>query len=131
MLPTSNLRANLIPTNFSMCHALNSAKRILLIDTPTVLPLFSDREFDQQSIILTRRQLLTTQMLTNVRPDAIVGPLIAPGWDIVDLGLHLEQLGYSGNLFALTKPLPRAELVIREVSAVCRKLKVRLLEVDD
>ena len=67
-------------------------------------------------------------MIRTVRPDAIIGPLITADWDIVDLGIELEQMGFRGDLFALTRPLPRAELVIREVSAVCPTLTVRLVE---
>ena len=56
------------------------------------------------------------------------GSLIASDWDIVDLGMDLESMGFRGDLYALTRPLPRAELVAREVGAVCPGLNVRLLE---
>ncbi|WP_323036841.1 hypothetical protein [Pararhodobacter sp.] len=69
-------------------------------------------------------------MIRTIHPDVIIGPLITSDWDIVDLGLELEKLGYRGDLFAMTQRLPRAELVIREVSALCPNLNVRLLEVD-
>ncbi|MFN4098599.1 MAG: hypothetical protein ACK4GT_02365 [Pararhodobacter sp.] len=67
-------------------------------------------------------------MLTTVQPDAIIAPLIASDWDIVDLGITLQDMGYCGDLYALTRPLPRAELVLREVGAICPRLTVRLLE---
>ena len=73
-------------------------------------------------------RMIGSIMLQNVDPDAIIAPLITPNWDVVDLGILLEELGYTGTLYALTKPLPRAELVLREVGAVCPRLTVRLLE---
>ena len=52
-----------------------------------------------------------------------IGPL---GEVIVEDGL--EDLGFTVDLFALTRPLPRAELVVREVGAVCPRPTVHLLE---
>ena len=77
---------------------------------------------------LQRQFLLAREDLFLFVADAIVGPLISSDWDIVDLGTTLESLGYSGNLYALTRPLPRAELVVREVGAACPGLTVHLLE---
>ncbi|MCA2010759.1 hypothetical protein [Pararhodobacter sp. CCB-MM2] len=83
---------------------------------------------DRQSVVLTQMRMLGGAMLNNIDPDAIIAPLISAEWDIVDLGILLEELGFSGTLYAMTKPLPRAELVLREVGAVCPRLTVRLLE---
>jgi len=111
----------------SVDRALKAARTILLIDTPQALPLLNPRP-GQQSVVITHKGLLAPSMIRTVRPDAIIGPLITADWDIVDLGIELEQMGFRGDLFALTRPLPRAELVIREVSAVCPTLTVRLVE---
>lgn len=108
-------------------RSLKEARTILLIDAAEALSLLSPRP-DRQAVILTRMRMLSESMLANVRPDAIIAPLITADYDIVDLGILIEELGHSGDLYALTRPLPRAELVIREVSAVCPRLNVRLLE---
>ncbi|MCB1397210.1 MAG: hypothetical protein H6898_01735 [Rhodobacter sp.] len=108
-------------------RALTAARTVLVVDAPSVLRLLH-RQPGRQSVVVTQKRMLTAEMIATVRPDAVIGPLITANWDIVDLGLALEMLGYTGDLYALTRPLPRAELVIREVSALCQGLKVRLLE---
>lgn len=108
-------------------RTLLDATTVLVVDASHALALLSPRP-GQQCVVLTRKMLLTSSMIASVRPDAVIGPLITRDWDIVDLGVALEALGFHGDLFALTQPLPRAELVIREVSAVCQSLRVHLLE---
>ena len=108
--------------------SLTEARRLLLVDASDALPLLAPRP-DRQSVVLTQMRMIGSIMLKNVDPDAIIAPLIATHWDIVDLGILLEELGYTGMLYAMTKPLPRAELVLREVGAVCPRLTVRLLEI--
>lgn len=108
-------------------HSIEDARTVLLIDAAAALPLLKPQP-GRQSVVLTQMRMLCQSMLANVRPDAIVAPLIGPEYDIVDLGILLEDLGHSGDLYALTRPLPRAELVVREVGAVCPRLNVRLLE---
>lgn len=112
-----------------IASVLNVVKTVLIVDAEAALS-FLPRRPQEQAIVLTQRKLLSETMLRNVKPDLIISPLITPEWDVVDLGLHLQSLGYTGKFFALTKPLPRAELVLREVSAVCPRLKIQLLEVN-
>jgi len=110
-----------------VARSVEGAHTVLLIDAADVLSRLSPRP-GHQSVVLTQMRMLSDTMLANVRPDAIVAPLITADYDIVDLGILLEELGYRGDLYALTRPLPRAELVILEVGAVCPRLNVRLLE---
>jgi hypothetical protein len=107
---------------------IGEGQTLLLIDAAEALQLLSPRP-DRQAVVLTQMRMLSETMLKSVCPDAIVAPLITADYDIVDLGILLEELGYVGNLYAMTRPLPRAELVIREVGAVCPRLTVRLLEI--
>lgn len=106
---------------------LRSARSVLIVEAQEILRLL-DPAPHRQSVVLTQKRMLSRQMLDSVLPDAIVGPLITAAWDIVDLAIVLEDLGFTGDLFALTRPLPRAELVVREVGAVCPRLTVHLLE---
>lgn len=106
---------------------LRSARCVLIVEAQDVLGLLSPAPH-RQSVVLTQKRMLTRQMLETVQPDAIVGPLITSAWDVVDLAIVLEDLGFAGDLYALTRPLPRAELVVREVGAVCPRLTVHLLE---
>lgn len=107
--------------------ALLAARTVLIVDAAAALRHLAPRP-DRQAVIVTQKRMLCVSMLQNVRPDAVIGPLITAEWDIVDLGMALQSMGYRGDLYALTRPLPRAELVIREVGAVCPSLNVRLLE---
>ncbi|WP_417586214.1 hypothetical protein [Pararhodobacter oceanensis] len=109
-------------------QALITAQRVLVVEAPAVMELLSPKP-GAQSVIVTHKRMLNAAMLDSIRPDAIVGPLISPDWDIVDLAITVSALAYSGNFFVLTQPLPRAELVIREVRAVCPNLTVKLIEV--
>lgn len=108
--------------------ALRSAQTVLIVEAQEALRLIAPAPH-RQAVVLTQKRMLTQQMLGRVRPDAIVGPLITATWDIVDLAIVLDDLGYAGDLYALTRPLPRAELVVREVGAVCPRLTVHLLEI--
>ena len=108
-------------------RALKAALTVLVIEAPDAMQMLAPGT-EQRAVVFTQKRMLSRQMLETVQPDAIVGPLISSDWDIVDLGTTLESLGYSGNLYALTRPLPRAELVVREVGAACPGLTVHLLE---
>lgn len=78
-------------------------------------------------VIHTQFRHVSAQMLAEVRPDLIVGPLIAPDWDIVDLCQRISRCGYQGRIQALTRLLPRADLVSGEVSALFPDLQFELM----
>ena len=78
---------------------LGDARTVLVIDAPSSLCQLTPRP-GQQSVIVTQKRMLCESMIRTIRPDAIIGPLITAEWDIVDLGLELEKLGYRGDLFA-------------------------------
>ncbi len=114
---------SLVPVNTS----IGTAQMVLVIEANDALG-FLDLAPHRQSVVLTQKRMLSARMLQTIQPDAIIGPLISAEWDIVDLALTLESMGYCGALYAVTRPLPRAELVVREVAAVCPGLSVHLLE---
>ena len=114
-------------TLIPVARSIEDARTILLIDAAEALRLLSPRP-DRQAVVLTQMRMLSASMLSRIRPGAVVAPLITADYDIVDLGIRLQELGYRGDLYALTRPLPRAELVIREIAAICPYLNVRLLE---
>jgi hypothetical protein len=126
-MPHSTLQHAELRQPCSTDSALQGARTVLVIDASEGLGFISPAP-GRQAVILTRKSLLSAEMIASVMPDAVIGPLITRDWDIVDLGIALESMGYRGDLYALTEPLPRAELVIREVGALCRSLTVRLLE---
>lgn len=83
---------------------------------------------DQDDLVIhTQLRHVSMQMLAEVRPDLIIGPLIAADWDIVDLCHRISRCGYQGRILALTRPLPRADLVAGEVGALFPNLEFGLL----
>lgn len=104
--------------------ALYAAHRVLALDCPdSAVSILGNLK----APVFAQWRFLGAPLLKNVRPEAIVAPLISPEWDIVDLGTRLHRLRWTGDLFALTRPLPRTELVLRETRAVCPGLSVHLI----
>jgi len=107
--------------------ALSAARTVLVVEAPGALRMLNDKPA-QQGVVMTQLRMLNPRMLAQVRPDAVIGPLIAASWDSLDLGLALEEMGYQGAFYILTRPLPRTELVLRELRACCPNLSIRLIE---
>jgi len=112
---------------FQQPATLRHARTVLVVEAPGALRLLDDGP-SRQSVVLTQARMLSARMLSQVEPDAVIGPLIADGWDSLDLANTLEEMGYRGNFYILSRPLPRAELVLREVRAFCPALTISLLE---
>lgn len=127
-MPVSPLRHDAFPPIRASAADLAGLRTLLVVEAPGALGLLNPAP-GRQSVVITRMAMLGASMLGQVRPDAVVGPLIREGWDVLDLGERLEAAGYGGPLFVLTRPLPRAELVLRELGAVCPRLQIRLLEI--
>ena len=111
------------------CPELSRVTRALLIDAGPALPLVPAQP-GRRDVVLTQFHMLSAQMLATVRPDGVVAPLIGAGWDLVDLAERLSALRWTGLLFGLTRPLPRRDLVIQEVSGLFPDLRLHLLEID-
>lgn len=126
-MPLTNRQAALEPRRLDSRDELAEAGSVLLIEASPVLSLLVPRP-GAQTVVITHRRLLSVAMLQTVRPDVVVAPLIAPNWDLVDLAGTLEGFGYRGAVHALTKPLPRGELIVSELSALYPALSFRLLE---
>lgn len=83
----------------------------------------------RQSILFTHRQFLNNRVLQTARPEVIVAPLMSRTWDILDLGADLERFGHRGSICVLTEPLPRIDLIGKEIAAKYPTLLVNLIEV--
>lgn len=106
---------------------LQGAQSVLVVEAPGALRLL-ERNPSRQHVVLTQLRMLNPRMLSQVAPDAVVGPLIADGWDSLDLAIALEEMGYRKTLCILSRPLPHAELVLREVRAYCPSLEIVMVE---
>ena len=67
---------------------------------------------------------LDTALLTRLRPDVIVAPLMTPRWDILDLARVLTDAGFAGRVLIQSGPLPRRDMVLGEIRAAFPRLGV-------
>lgn len=128
MIKSDSQTLNIAPL-LSVPAGLAGALSILIVNAPEAARYVATDSETARSVVYADMRSLNSSMMAQIAPQAIIAPLIGEHWDIVDLGERLRACGYQGDLYALTPPLPRAELVIREVNAVCPALTVHLLEV--
>ncbi len=81
----------------------------------------------QDLVVHCRFENLLPARIGALTPDTVLTPLIAPQWDILDLGLLLTRGGFRGTVLALTPPLPRSDLVLGEVRALFPALALSLV----
>lgn len=105
------------------------ARTVLVVEAPGVLPLL-ESDPGRRSVVAAHMSTVGPELMLRVGPQAVVSPLIARGWDILDLGLILADLKFRGTLYAHTRPLPRASLVLRELREACPGVDITLLEMD-
>lgn len=82
-------------------------------------------------VVHVRLAHLAARLLVDLAPDMVIAPLIARDGDVIDLGDRLAGAGYRGPVIVVSRPLPRAELVLREVGALYPGLALALVETDD
>lgn len=95
-----------------------AGRRILLVDPAPAPPKALCALPDTASLFHAALPALTAELLLRTRPDVVVTPLVTERHDILDVAQRLIRLGYAGPLIALSAPLPRLEMVLREVHAV-------------
>ena len=81
--------------------------------------------------LIEHPRMLTAERLRDWAPDVVVGALIGPAWDGLDLAMALVQAGYAQRLCVLTPALPRHDLVLREMRALCPGLDIALISLPD
>lgn len=103
---------------------------ILIVDSPG-LP--------RQLVGCTRRAVpialpfmaITGVVLTRLRPPAVVFALFGIQVDATAVLARLDGLKYRGRVFALTPPLPDAQMVERELQAQFPDLRFRVIQMAD
>lgn len=80
--------------------------------------------------IYTLFSMIDRRLLNDVQPVAVLAPLITASYDILDVAMLLDSHGFRGTLFIQSKPLPRADLVMRELTALCPSLTLTLVVTD-
>lgn len=71
---------------------------------------------------------VTEVTLDYLRPGTVFSPVLARGFDCIDLALTLHKLGFSGEYRALAIGLPKPMVVEREVRQMCPQLDFGIIE---
>lgn len=59
--------------------------------------------------------------------DCVVSPLVSAQFDAMDLAYELEAAGYRGHYFIIAPPLPRPDIIRRELSRIAPQVEIDLL----
>ena len=105
--------------------------RFLLVELPGGHALLSALERGAAELVVTRFDMIGPSMLRQIGPAAVIAPLIGGGWDITDLALRLQAARFRGRLLAVSVPLPRGALVLRELRNSFPELDIGLMEMPD
>ncbi len=66
-------------------------------------------------------------LLEELSPAAVVSPVLARGFDCIDLAQLLHALNYRGPYRAAAPNLPKPNLVEAEIAQMCPRLDFRIL----
>jgi len=66
-------------------------------------------------------------LLSRLRPDMVLAPLMTPEFDILDLARRLSALAFRGQLRAYAQRIPDPRLVQREIASACPGLDFDLI----
>ena len=61
---------------------------------------------------------VTPELLSTVAPSVVLAPLLARGFDCVDLGGRLFDCGFIGRYIIMAPSLPDPNLVLRELRSL-------------
>jgi hypothetical protein len=112
----------------SLEHPVGPARRWLIVE-PLPRGARSATVFAAGDLVVHMRyEHLEAGLLARIAPCTVLAPLIAPGWDILDLATRLERLGWRGVLVAQSRPLPCADLVLGEIQSLFPAQRISLLQ---
>ena len=109
--------------------AASRQERLLIIGQHDGAPL-KNLPLSRCVPIYTLFSMIDRRLLNDVQPVAVLAPLITATYDILDVAMLLDTHGFRGTLFIQSKPLPRADLVMRELTALCPSLTMTLVVTD-
>ncbi|MCC5988463.1 MAG: hypothetical protein JJT95_12335 [Pararhodobacter sp.] len=102
--------------------------QLLLVEVPREHTLLRQLDESVPEPVITRFEMIGPAMLLRIAPVAVIAPLMNARWDITDLAQRLESAAFCGKLLVISAPLPRAELVLRELCNAFPGLDIDLLE---
>lgn len=79
------------------------------------------------SLVVCAFASLERALLDRVSPRSVVCPLMAEGFEALQVLTLLRQAGYAGDVMVVAPPLPDPRMVERELRAVAPGLRVTLI----
>ena len=70
---------------------------------------------------------LNHENLLTIAPDLVLSPLVADGFDVLDVVQFLAAAGFNGRYCALSTHMPEPAIVLEEISAIAPDLDFDLL----
>lgn len=115
-------RADDIPESSATSAARHSNVSVLAVGAPeewtrngNALPVNGTLAFVSFSEV-------TDSLLQQLSPVAVVSPVLAKGFDCIDLALLLHSLNYQGSYRAAAPDLPKPKLIEAEIAQICPRL---------
>lgn len=65
---------------------------------------------------------VNSSLLEQLRPETIVSPVLAKGFDCIDLAQLLHSLNFSGAYRATAEDLPNPRMIETEIAQLCPRL---------
>jgi hypothetical protein len=72
-------------------------------------------------------QDVTATLLEQLQPKTIVSPVLARGFDCIDLAQLLHALNYTGAYRAMAEHLPNPRMIETEIAHLCPRLDFEVL----
>ena len=88
-------------------------------------PLPADRE-----VAFVSFHEIDAKLMADLAPGVVLSPLLATGFDCIDLAELLVTVEYRGRYRAVAVRLPNPELVVREIRQLCPSLDFDILMAD-
>ncbi|MDB6453180.1 hypothetical protein [Falsirhodobacter sp. 20TX0035] len=98
----------------------------LIIETPEAFR-YLDRFPARPSIVMARFRDIGTPLIERVQPDWVICPLVATGFDALDVLSRLGDTGRTLRVGVLSQALPNRRMVERELQSHAGGLEVSLL----
>ncbi|MHC0052899.1 hypothetical protein [Actibacterium sp. D379-3] len=70
--------------------------------------------------------LIHAALATAPWAEEVVTPLVSEHFDAMDMAMQLSLAGYTGTYTVMIPPLPRPDIIRRELCQICPGLKVEL-----
>lgn len=70
---------------------------------------------------------VSSELIERLKPGAIVSPLLAKGFDCIDLSQLLHNLNFGGAYRAIAHDLPNPKLVESEIAQLCPRLDFEIV----